>query len=83
MLFKDSNLGKIYTIEDVLMGQPCTNCTPCLRLRLIELGLLKGEKIRVRDHKLGIWMIDVLSQNDNTTYTLALRDEEADRVCLL
>jgi Fe2+ transport system protein FeoA len=49
----------------------------------MELGLLKGEKIRVRDHKLGIWMIDVLSYNENTTYTLALRDEEADRVCLL
>ena len=41
------------------------------------------EKIHLRDHKLGIWIIDILTSNDNVAYTLALRDDEAERVCLL
>jgi len=83
MNFSLANIGKTYVIDEVLTGIPCENCTPCLRLKLMEMGFLRGEKIHLRDHKLGIWIIDILTSNDNVAYTLALRDDEAERVCLL
>jgi Fe2+ transport system protein FeoA len=49
----------------------------------MEMGFLRGEKIHLRDHKLGIWIVDILMHNNNVAYTLALRDDEAERVCLL
>jgi Fe2+ transport system protein FeoA len=83
MKFTSADIGKSYSIENILEGVPCMNCNPCMRLRIMELGLTPGEKILIKDHKMGIWLIDVLSENGNTTYSLALRDEEAERVCLL
>lgn len=83
MKFDSANIGKIYTIEDISVGIPCENCNPCLRLRLMELGFIGGEKIQITGHRMGIWTIDVLSENNSVAYTIALRDEEADRVCLL
>jgi hypothetical protein len=78
MNFSLANIGKIYVIDEVLVGIPCENCATCLRLKL-----LRGEKIHLRDHKLGIWIVDILTHNNNVAYTLALRDDEAERVCLL
>ena len=83
MNFSLANIGKIYVIDEVLVGTPCENCATCLRLKLMEMGFLRGEKIHLRGHKLGIWIIDILTSNDNVAYTLALRDDEAERVCLL
>lgn len=82
MKFESANIGKIYKIEDVMSGIPCENCSPCLRLRLMELGFIGGEKIKITGHRMGIWMVDVLSENDIVNYTIGLRDEEADRICL-
>ena len=83
MNFSLANIGKTYVIDEVLTGIPCENCTPCLRLKLMEMGFLRGEKIHLRGHKLGIWIVDILTHNNNVAYTLALRDDEAERVCLL
>jgi Fe2+ transport system protein FeoA len=83
MKFDSATVGNIYTVEDVITGIPCTNCTPCLRLRIMEMGLAPGEKIYLRSHSNGIWLMDILSEQGNPIFTLALRDEETERICLL
>lgn len=83
MKFTSADLGKIYTIDQIMEGVPCMNCNPCMRLRIMEMGLSQGEKIFLRSHMNGIWLIDVLSEKGNVSLTLALRDEETERICLL
>lgn len=80
---KYSNLiGKTVKIKDVPQNSPCFECSPCLRLRLMELGLLEGQKIELSKHSLGLWVVNILSDNGTTSSTLALRDEELDRILI-
>jgi Fe2+ transport system protein FeoA len=81
MRANDSLIGKIIKVTDVPQNNPCQNCKPCVRLRLMELGLVDGQKIRIDSHKLGLWIIHILGiDTDDTVYTLALRDEEIERI---
>ena len=73
----------IKTISDVPQPEDCKNCVPCLRIRLMEMGFIEGEEIEVVSHKLGLWIVNTLSTNGNITSTVALREEEFDRICLL
>ena len=75
-------VNKIYEVLDVPENQPCDNCTVCLRLRLMELGIITGERIRIIGHKLGMWLIEIINQNNTTQSTLALREDEFQRICL-
>ena len=78
-----SNLiGKTVKIKDVPQNSHCYSCTPCVRLRLMELGLLEGQKIELSKHSVGLWVIKILSDNGSTASTLALREEELDRILL-
>lgn len=78
-----SNLiGKTVKIKDVPQSSPCYSCTPCVRLRLMELGLLEGQKIELSKHSLGLWVINILSDNGSTSSTLALREEELDKILI-
>jgi Fe2+ transport system protein FeoA len=70
-------------ITDVPEAENCKNCTPCLRLRLLELGFLPGEDIEIVSHKLGLWVVNMLSEKGDVVSTIALREEEFDRICLL
>jgi Fe2+ transport system protein FeoA len=83
MKFSSADLGKTYTVEQIMEGVPCLKCTPCMRLRIMEMGLSEGERIFLRSHTNGIWLIDILSEKGNVSLTLALRDEETERICLL
>ena len=67
---------------DIPQPENCEKCTPCLRLRMMELGLITGQKIEINDKRLGLWLINILSDNDNVATTIALRPEELDRICL-
>ena len=40
-------IGKTVKIKDVPQNSPCYKCTPCMRLRLMELGLFEGQKIEL------------------------------------
>ena len=71
-----------YIIEDVPQPENCQRCVPCLRLRLMEMGLVKGEKIEIENKRLGLWIVNILSDNDDSLSRIALRQEELDRVCL-
>jgi Fe2+ transport system protein FeoA len=81
MKITKEHVGKIFTVKDVPQSEPCFNCKPCVRLRLMELGLIHGQKIRIDSHKLGLWIIHILGiDTDDTVYTLALRNEEIERI---
>ena len=73
---------KTYNVIDIPQPENCEKCTPCLRLRMMELGLITGQKIEINDKRLGLWLINILSDNDNVATTIALRPEELDRICL-
>lgn len=67
-------IGKRYRVVSVKEGDPCLSCTPCLRLRLLEFGLLGGEIVEViRGGEPMIIKID-----GNTQY--GIRGDEAVRV---
>lgn len=83
MKFSKSEIGKTYRITDVLKGIPCQNCNSCIRMRLMEMGLVSGEKIMLADHKFGLWTVNILSDSGSKVSTIALRDEELERVCIL
>lgn len=82
MLFSSVEIGKIYTVQDVIPNSPCLDCATCIRLRLMELGFHKGSKLRIIKHSHGIWVIQFLSENESFEQTVALRDEETVQIIL-
>jgi Fe2+ transport system protein FeoA len=66
--------GGRYKVVGVREGEPCTNCHPCLRLRLLEFGLLIGEKIEIK--RSGDPMIIRVGDN----WDMGIRADEAIRV---
>lgn len=82
MKVSKEQIGQILTVKDVPQNEPCLNCTPCLRLRIMELGIFPGEKIKIEKHQLGLWTVNILSDNDSVVSTIAMRDEELDRIFL-
>ena len=36
---------KTYKVIDVPQSNPCENCTPCMRLKLMEMGFIPGEDV--------------------------------------
>jgi Fe2+ transport system protein FeoA len=78
----DNLIGKTVKIKDVPQNSPCFECTPCMRLRLMELGLLEGQKIELSKHSVGLWVVKILTDNGNISSTLALREEELDRILI-
>jgi Fe2+ transport system protein FeoA len=73
---------KTYDVIDVPQNEPCLNCTPCLRLRLMDMGFISGQRIEVEEKKLGLWLVHTLSDNGHTEQTFALRPEELGRICI-
>lgn len=78
----DNLIGKTVKIKDVPQNSPCYECTPCIRLRLMELGLLEGQKIELSKHSVGLWIVKILTDSGNISSTLALREEELDRILI-
>ena len=73
-------IGKTVKIKDVPQSNPCFDCQSCLRLRLMEFGLIEGQRIELSKHSLGLWVVKILSNNGVVSSTLALRDEELERL---
>lgn len=72
-----------YEISDVIENNPCYNCKPCLRLRLMDMGFIPGQKIDVEKGKLGLYLVHLKSDGGNHEQTFALRDDEFERLCVL
>jgi Fe2+ transport system protein FeoA len=71
-----------YEVVDVPQPENCEKCVPCLRLRLMEMGLITGEKVEIEDKRGGLWIVNILSDNEEISSRVALRQEELDRICL-
>jgi hypothetical protein len=72
----------IYEIIDIPEPENCQKCTPCLRLRMMEIGLIMGEKIEFGERRLGLYTVNILSDNGDISSVVALRQEELDRICM-
>jgi len=70
-----------YEVIDVPQNDPCEHCTPCMRMKLMEIGFLEGQEIEVTEKMKGLFVVDMLSPNGNVEQTIALRKEELDRIC--
>jgi len=72
----------VYEIIDIPEPENCEKCTPCLRLRMMEMGLIMGEKIEFGERRLGLYTVNILSDNGDISSVVALRQEELDRICM-
>jgi len=71
-----------YEVVDVPQNNPCENCIPCMRLRLIDMGFIHGQEIEISDKKFGLYLVNILSEGGQIDSTIGLRQEELDRICL-
>jgi len=72
----------VYEIIDIPEPENCQKCVPCLRLRMMEMGLITGERVEFGERKLGLYMVNILSDNSDVSSVVALRQEELDRICM-
>lgn len=70
-----------YEVIDVPQNDPCENCTPCMRMKLMELGFIFGQEIDITEKMNGLYVVDMLSECGSVEQTIALRKEELDRIC--
>ena len=71
-----------YEVVDVPQNNPCENCVPCMRLRLMDMGFIHGQEIEISDKKFGLYLVNILSDGGQVDSTIGLRQEELDRICL-
>lgn len=71
---------KIFIVEDIPKENPCLDCNSCLRLRLLELGLITGQKVKVKKMRHELWTITFLDNLGNPESTFGLREEELKRI---
>ena len=71
-----------YEVVDVPQNNPCENCTPCMRLKLMDMGFIHGHEIEISDKKFGLYLVNILSDGGQIDSTIGLRQEELDRICL-
>ena len=68
-------------VIDVPQPVNCENCTPCMRMKLMELGFLLGQEIEITEKMHGMYVVNMISDCGSIEQTIALRKEELDRVC--
>jgi Fe2+ transport system protein FeoA len=66
--------GVPYRVVGVREGEPCLSCTPCLRLRLLEFGILIGEEVEIKREG------DPMIIRVGGSWDMGLRDNEAVRI---
>lgn len=68
-------------VIDVPQNEPCQMCNPCVRMRLMEFGIMTGTKIDIEEKMKGMFIVNILSETGNIEQTFALRKEELERIC--
>lgn len=71
-----------YDVIDVPQSTNCENCTPCMRIRLMEMGFVMGQRLEIERERMGLYVVHMLENNGTISQTIALRREELGRVCL-
>lgn len=72
-------LKKRYYLQEI----PCKECNFCFNMRLIEMGFISGEEIEITDYRFGLWTVNILSEVGEKISTLAIRNEEINKGCIL
>lgn len=70
-----------YEVLDVPQNNPCNNCNPCMRMRLLELGFVSGQEIEITEMLNGMYIVEMISENGYHEQKIALRKEELNRIC--
>lgn len=71
---------KIFVVQDVPKENPCSECKSCLRLKLLELGVIPGQKVKVKKINGELWTLTFINENGNPESRFGLRDEELKRI---
>jgi Fe2+ transport system protein FeoA len=72
----------IYKVIDVPVNDPCEECISCMRLKLMEIGFVSGQDIEIQKKQWGLYVINLVSKQGHVEQTIALREEEFNRICL-
>jgi hypothetical protein len=48
----------------------------------MELGMYSGELIEISEHRLGLWIVSILSDNGTVLSRVMMRDEEISKIVL-
>ena len=73
-------IEKVLTVKDIPPSNPCNECKVCLRLRLLEMGLIEGQKIKIREVHRDLWTVALLDENNVEFSRIGMRKEEVDRI---
>lgn len=68
-------------VIDVPQNDPCQMCNPCIRMRMMEIGILAGAVLNVEEKMNGMYIVEILSENESVEQTFAMRKEELERIC--
>ena len=71
-----------YSVVDVPQPDDCEYCVSCMRMRLMEIGFVPGQQLRIEGERLGLYVVHILSDNGSIAQTIALRKDELGRICL-
>lgn len=56
---------------------------PCLKLKLMGMGLIPGQNIDVEKSKFGLYLVHLKSLNGHHEQTYALREDEFEHLCVI
>ena len=72
----------IYKVIDVPVNDQCEECVMCMRLKLMEIGFVAGQDIEIQKKQFGLYVVNMISKQGHVEQTIALREEEFNRICL-
>ena len=73
-------IEKTVKVKDVPQKSPCENCKVCMRLRLLEMGFVEGQKVRMSKMQGGLWRVSFLDESENPFQSFGMREDEIDRI---
>lgn len=76
----DMVLEKKLIVKDVPQMNPCQKCKSCIRLRLLELGIVSGQKVKIKKLHQDLWTLSLIDNSGNSYSTFGVRKEEAERI---
>ena len=73
---------RTYDVIDIPQPDDCQNCTSCMRLRLLEMGFIPGQHLKIEGERFGLYVVHMITNNGRIEQTIALRSDELGRICL-
>lgn len=73
-------IGELYRVVDIPEAEHCLKCKPCIRLRMMEMGFICGEIIKVKLHQNGVYLVSLLTNGGEECQSIAVRDNELSKI---